>query len=103
MAKSDRLKPIPEFSSEKAEAAFWDTHDTAEYDFKDTKEGITLSSSLKVKFESRRRERAELLWELDAENSEKVRKLAKRKKTDQYSLFKKWIREGIERETSQSQ
>jgi hypothetical protein len=33
-----KLKPIPEFKTEKEEAEFWDTHDTTEYEFEE--EGI---------------------------------------------------------------
>jgi hypothetical protein len=31
MSKVKKLKPIPEFRSEKEEAEFWDTHDSTEY------------------------------------------------------------------------
>ena len=56
MKRKNKLKPIPDFKSEMEEADFWSTHETTEYDFEETNETITLSSSLKAKIEARKRE-----------------------------------------------
>jgi len=97
-----KLKPIPQFQTEKEEADFWAVHDTTEYNFENTNEQITLSPSLKAKLGARRRERLRKVLELDEEKFKQAQMIAERKKIDQSSLFKQWIEEGIERETSQN-
>jgi len=98
MNDKTKLKSLPKFKSEKEEADFWSSHDTTEYDFRDTEETILLSPALKTKMEIRRRERLKKLLKLDEENFKRFQKIAQKKKVDQFSLLKRWIEEGIKRE-----
>ena len=99
MNEKRRLKNLPKFKSEKEEADFWATHDTAEYDFKDMDETIVLGPELKTKLEIRRQERLKRLLKLDEDNFNRFQSIARQKKVDQLSLLKRWVEEGIKRET----
>jgi len=82
-------KKIPDFKSLEEAAEFWDTHSFAEY-IRDT-EPVEIEVSL-----ARRR----IMLEIDSDLSEKLKKIAQKRKKSYDKLLGSWIREKIIQEAS---
>ena len=85
-------EPIPEFGSREEEAAFWDTHDLADYwdEFKPVKLRFAknLSEGLHIR--------------LDPETMTALRSEAQQKGIGPTTLARMWIRERLREERAQS-
>jgi hypothetical protein len=93
---------IPEsFASREEEAEFWDTHSLV--DIWDQLEEVefTIGRELIERVDARRRARAKNSIQLDTQQAEAARKIARRKKMDYQSLIKQWIDESIQREQTE--
>jgi len=84
------LAKIPRFKSEKEIQEFWAAHDSADYfdDLEDEK--------VKVSFKNKRNV---LVLPLDIDSLRKARGLALKEGISSNTLFKRWISEGIKRES----
>ena len=78
---------IPDFKSLEEAADYWDTHSFADHI------GETEPIEIEVCLEKRR-----ILLEIDQELSEKIRKIARKKKQSYGRLIDSWIREKIMQE-----
>lgn len=96
--KQKALKPIPDFKSLKAEANFWDTHDTTEYAWEDLDEPLEVGGPLKTSVEKRRAERLAALLKLEPKHLRAPQRIARRKGVTSAFLIKTWIDEGLRRE-----
>lgn len=89
---------IPEFKNEREAAEFWDSHSPIKIWDQLEEADIEIGGELKKRLEARWRERQGRLIELDAEQVNEVKHIARRKKVDHRTLIKTWIEEGISRE-----
>ncbi len=80
---------IPDFKSLDEAADYWDTHSFADY-FEDT-EPVEIEVRLA---------RRKILLEIDRDLSEKLKKIARKKKQSYEKLINSWVREKIMQETS---
>lgn len=80
---------IPDFKSLDEAADYWDTHSFADY-FEDT-EPIEIEVRLA---------RRKILLEIDRDLSEKLKKIARKKKQSYDKLINSWVREKIMQEAS---
>ncbi len=81
------MKKVPKFKSEKEEADFWATHDSADY-IEDTKEA-------KVKFIRPKKKLVSL--RLDDKTINELKKIAERKGIGYLELVRMWVLENLER------
>ena len=89
--KSERRSRIPAFATVEEEAAFWDSHDTA--DFEDELEPLD-----DVVFESVRSSQG-LLIRFDGELLERLDRIADATGSNSTSVIKRMIEDGIQQET----
>jgi predicted DNA binding CopG/RHH family protein len=82
-----RMKKIPKFKSEKEEAEFWATHDSADY-LEDTKE-------IKVGFTRPKKKLVSL--RLDDRTINELKKIAERKGIGYLELVRMWVLENLEK------
>ncbi len=82
-------KKIPDFKSLEEAADYWDTHSFADY-IEDT-EPVEIEICLGTR---------KILLEIDRDLSEKLTKIAHKKKKSYGKLINSWIREKIIQETS---
>jgi hypothetical protein len=80
---------IPDFKSLDEAADYWDTHSFADY-FEDT-EPVEIEVCLA---------RRKILLEIDRDLSEKLKKIAQKKKQSYDKLINSWVREKIMQEAS---
>ncbi len=80
---------IPDFKSLDEAADYWDTHSFADY-FEDT-------GPVEIEVRLARRK---ILLEIDRDLSEKLKKIARKKKQSYDKLINSWVREKIMQETS---
>ena len=79
------MKKIPKFKSEKEEADFWATHDTADY--------LTRTKEVKVKFTRPSKKLVSL--RLDEKNIKELKKLAQGKGIGYLELIRMWVLENL--------
>lgn len=79
---------IPSFQNIEEEAAFWDTHDTAEFSSEFTEVDVDVSQNLEEK----------LTLRLDRADKEALARYARKKGIGPSTLVRMWIREHLERE-----
>jgi len=79
------MKKIPKFKSEKEEADFWATHDTADY-LAETKE-------VRVKFTRPKKKLVSL--RLDENTIEELKKIAEKKGIGYLQLVRMWVLENL--------
>lgn len=82
-------KKIPDFKSLEEAAEYWDTHSFA--DHIDDTEPVEIEVSIGTR---------KILLEIDRDLSEKLNKIAHKKKKSYEKLINSWIREKIIQETS---
>lgn len=85
---------LPDFKTEKEEAAFWDTH--CSLDFIDESEKIDFELSLELKEKSKLKK---ALTNVSLNHLSKIKQIAERKKIPYEILIESWITEAIKRES----
>lgn len=89
---SRKLKPIPEFASEKEERSFWESHDSSEYvDWSKAKK--TLLPNLKPSTKS-------ISIRLPEDLLERIKVEANRRDVPYQSLIKMWLREHTDKKAA---
>jgi len=93
------MSKLPKFKSEKREAAFWDTHDVADYlnELEVVNPSIKLSQTLKQKIFNRRQKRL-LTLRLEQGQIDATKLVASQKSIPYQTLLRMWIMEGLNRE-----
>ncbi|MCI0469641.1 MAG: BrnA antitoxin family protein [Nitrospirae bacterium] len=81
------MKKIPKFKSEKEEAVFWATHDSADY--------ISETKEAKVKFARPQKKLVSL--RLDEKTIRELKKIATRKGIGYSELVRMWVLENIQK------
>lgn len=81
------MKKIPKFKSEKEEAEFWATHDSADY--------IEGTREAKVKFTRPKKKLVSL--RLDDRTINELKKIAERKGIGYLELVRMWVLENLEK------
>lgn len=79
------MKKIPKFKSEKEEAAFWATHDSADY--------LTETKEVKAKFSRPKKKLVSL--RLDDNTIKELRKIADSKGIGYLQLVRMWVLENL--------
>lgn len=82
-------KKIPDFKSLEEASEFWDTHSFAEY--VEETEPVEIEVNLT---------RSSIMLEIDSDLSEKLKKIAQKRKKSYDKLISSWIREKITQEAS---
>lgn len=92
MAKktSSKAKRIPEFASVEEEAAFWDTHSTADYEAEFTPVRVRFAKRLSSGVTIR----------LDPDTLEQLRSLAQEKGIGPTTLIRMWVLERLGKNTA---
>jgi predicted DNA binding CopG/RHH family protein len=80
-----RVKKIPKFRSEKEEADFWATHDSADY----------LSETKEVKVKFTRSQKKLVSLRLDENTIDKLKKIAESKGIGYLELVRMWVLENL--------
>lgn len=83
-------RKIPRFETYEEEAAFWDTHDTTEFEDEFEPVGVTFAQSLV---------RRGLTVPLDAQTIGLLQRLAREKETEPAALVQIWILDRLRAET----
>ncbi len=79
------MKKIPKFKSEKEEADFWATHDSADY----------LSETKEVKVKFRRSKKKLVSLRLDEKTIKELKKIADNKGIGYLQLVRMWVLENM--------
>jgi predicted DNA binding CopG/RHH family protein len=83
-----KLKPIPEFTSEDEERAFWATHDSTEY--------VDWSKAQRVRFPNLKPSTQAISLRLPVSLLEQIKTEANRRDVPYQSLIKVWLAEKVE-------
>jgi predicted DNA binding CopG/RHH family protein len=82
-----KLKPVPKFSSEADERAFWESHDTADY--------FDLSKAVRVRFPNLKPSTTAISIRLPIGLLEDIKIAANKRDVPYQSLIKMWLAEKV--------
>ena len=88
------MSKIPKFADDREEAAFWDTHDSADY--------LNETEPVDVEFIDARPSKTQISLRIDAETVDRLRVVARRKGVGYQTLIRMWVIERLQAEVPQS-
>jgi predicted DNA binding CopG/RHH family protein len=83
-----KLKPVPEFATEAAERAFWETHDSADY--------VDWSKAERVRLPNLKPSTTSISIRLPLGLLERIKVAANKRDMPYQSLIKVWLAEKVE-------
>jgi predicted DNA binding CopG/RHH family protein len=97
-----RKKAIPRFRSDRDAANFWATHDSAPYASALREERIAANPRLRRRVAARAAAKKAVTLRLENQQIALVKKVARRKSVPYQTLLRRWIAEGLAKDSSRS-
>ena len=83
------MAKLPQFANEQEEAAFWDTHDSAEF--------LDETEAVELKFVDARPTKKQISLRLDPAVIEQIKKVAHTKGVGYQTLIRMWVMEQVQK------